>query len=100
MKDMVLPKGAKLAGAEAVIDDTRKQMSDIGVPANNNQLAIAYAAYAQLSKQRQQIYQVPAGHGKSRIIPAIARMIAYAEDLEEVPKVIVVYNDSKLLEND
>ena len=27
-------------------------------------------------------------------------MIAYAEDLEEVPKVIVVYNDSKLLEND
>ena len=57
MNDMVLPKGAKLASAEAVIDDTRKQMSDIGVPANNNQLAIAYAAYAQLSNnQRQQIY--------------------------------------------
>ena len=43
---------------------------------------------------------MPAGHGKSRIIPAIARMIASTAVLPDVPKVIVVYNDSKLLEND
>ena len=72
-------------------------MKDIGVPVNNNQIAIAYAAFSQIKNVPQQIFSVPAGHGKSRIIPAIIRMVAASKTSHDVPSFIVVYNDEILL---
>jgi len=60
----------------------RGALDDAQLAVNNNQAAVAYAATTQALKKTassRQIWSVPAGHGKSRIVAAIIVMAHYCE---------------------
>ena len=99
----VLPIGNPLKTLKSRADDVGAMMATLDYPLNPNQLGVTLCAVQRLEKgDTRQIYSVPAGQGKSRIILGIIAALYYsnlkAKSLHQ--NIHVVYNHRQCQEDD
>ena len=81
-------------------DRVKNTMAALEFPLNNNQLGVSLcAAYRLENRQHRQIYSVPAGQGKSRIIVGLIATLC-STPRPKFTKFRVVYNHQELMDAD
>ena len=81
-------------------DRVKHTMATLDFPLNNNQLGVSLcAAYRLENRQHRQIYSVPAGQGKSRVIVGLITTLC-STPRPKFTKFRVVYNHQELMDAD